>query len=69
MIVKRLVAVALQFLPRSANLLVSRGFESDASKTGDNIPYLLECEVDLLVSSHWSLDDWPLYIKSMTSTT
>lgn len=55
------------FSHRSADLLVSRGFDYDASLMGDDIPYLLECDAGRLVElpSHWGLDDWPQYVQSM----
>ncbi|MBY8978085.1 polysaccharide deacetylase [Rhodobacteraceae bacterium NNCM2] len=49
---------------RTASLLVSEGFDYDASLLGDDVPYMLDCsEGDLVeLPSDYALDDWPQYV-------
>ena len=55
------------FSDHSADLLVERAFEYDASLMGDDVPYIVEASGGSFVElpSHWGLDDWPQYVQSM----
>lgn len=57
------------FSANSLDLLLSRGFQYDASLMGDDVPYLIESRTNggrlVELPSHWGLDDWPQWVQSM----